>query len=262
VQPTHGIITNVGKAHLEGFGGEEGVRKGKGELFDYVRAHEGSVFAFDDYEYLHEMSKGINEIHWYGSQKGEITGIANLHNYFLSVNITKGLIFNELETQLVGAYNLPNVLCAIAVGKHFNVPHDKIKKAIEQYVPTNSRSQLIYRDTNEIILDAYNANPTSMQAAIENIAKKESANKVLIIGGLKELGLESEQEHQNLVALIDKYNWKNVLLVGKEFEPFNKNHEWRATSEEAKEWFTGRHFEHCIILIKASRGIALEKVLE
>ncbi|MDR0791764.1 MAG: UDP-N-acetylmuramoyl-tripeptide--D-alanyl-D-alanine ligase [Chitinophagaceae bacterium] len=261
VKPAHGIITNIGKAHLEGFGGEEGVRKGKGELFDYIRAHGGSIFAYNDYAYLHEMSSGIKEVHWYGSLAGEVVGVANLHNYFLSVEAMTGVGFTLLNTQLVGAYNLPNVLCAVAVGKHFHVPDNKIKNAIEQYVPTNSRSQLIQRDSNEIILDAYNANPSSMQAAIENIAKKELANKVLIIGGMKELGVESEQEHQNLVALIKKYRWKNVLLVGKEFEPFNKMYEWCATSEEAKEWFTGRHFEHCIILIKGSRSIALEKVL-
>ena len=262
VKPTHGIITNVGKAHLEGFGGEEGVRKGKGELFDYARANGGAIFAFDDYGYLHEMSNGIQEIYWYGTHNGEVVGTANLHEYFLSVNMVKGATFAVLETQLVGAYNLPNVLCAVIVGKHFNVPDDKIQKAIEQYTPTNSRSQLINRGTNEIILDAYNANPSSMQAAIENIAKKESTNKVLIIGGMKELGVESEQEHQSLVALIDKYSWKNVLLVGKEFEPFNKKYEWCATSEGAKKWFADHHFEHCVILIKGSRGIALEKVLE
>ena len=260
-QPAYGIITNCGKAHLEGFGGEEGVRKGKGELYDFIRAHDGTVFAFDDYAYLHEMSRGIKNIVWYGTKNGSVVGDAAQHDSFLNVDFSKGFSLKNIQTQLVGNYNLPNVLCAVAVGKYFGVPEEKIKSAIENYTPSNSRSQLIHSGTNKIILDAYNANPSSMKAAIENLASLPDEHKSLIIGGMKELGAESADEHQKIIELIEKYSWRSVTLVGKEFEPYKNKFQWFENSEEAAQWFKQQSFNNCTILIKGSRGIALEKLL-
>ncbi len=260
-QPTHGIITNCGKAHLEGFGSEEGVRRAKGELYDFIRSHEGTVFAFDDYNYLHDMSKGIENTFWYGTKNGSVIGVARLQNSFLEADFTNGFSVGNIQTKLVGSYNLPNVLCAVAVGKYFNIAEEKIKAAIENYTPSNSRSQLINLGTNKIILDAYNANPSSMKAAIENLALLQDENKILIIGGMKELGRESPAEHEKLIELISKYSWKSIALVGREFQPFENRHQWFATSDEARDWFKNQAFENSTILIKGSRGIALEKLL-
>ena len=139
--PTHGLITNCGKAHLEGFGGVEGVRKGKGELFDYLRANNGTAFIMNDYDYLKEMSAGIANIFTYGTHDAAITGEVKNSSGFLSVSITKGAAIETIQTQLVGEYNLPNILSAVALGKYFKVPDNKIQTALEQYTPSNSRSQ-------------------------------------------------------------------------------------------------------------------------
>ncbi|HRH61191.1 MAG TPA: UDP-N-acetylmuramoyl-tripeptide--D-alanyl-D-alanine ligase, partial [Chitinophagaceae bacterium] len=261
-QPTHGIITNCGKAHLEGFGGVEGVRKGKGELYDYIRQHNGSIFAYDDYDYLHSMSKGIQHINWYGTANGNITGSIIQSEPFLEVAITKGVSFEKLQTQLVGEYNLPNVLCAVAVGKYFNVPDEKIKKAIEHYSPDNSRSQLLQMGSNKIILDAYNANPTSMKAAIENFAKLHAPNKVLVLGGMMELGQESIAEHQSIADIISNYEWKNVVLVGGDFNKVSHNFIYFNNAAEAKQWLQQQNFSDAYILVKGSRSMQMEKVLE
>jgi UDP-N-acetylmuramoyl-tripeptide--D-alanyl-D-alanine ligase len=214
--PTHGIITNAGKAHLEGFGGIEGVKKGKGELFDYLRSTNGTAFVYSDYDYLHEMSKGINHIVLYGTNQGLITGNIITSEPFLEVSLHHTR-FSSISTHLVGEYNLPNVLCAVAVGKYFSVPDEKIKTAIENYIPSNSRSQLIEKGSNKVILDAYNANPTSMKAAIENFAKLHATKKVLMLGGMMELGLESIKEHETIIQLIEQYKWNNIVLVGGDF---------------------------------------------
>ncbi len=262
VQPTHGIITNTGKAHLEGFGGIEGVRKGKGELYDFIRAHKGSIFAFYNYDYLHQMSQGIDNIIWYGTQNGSFTGHVTASAPFVEAAITKGAAFTSIKTQLVGEYNLPNILCAIAVGKHFGVPDDKIKSAIEEYVPGNSRSQLIQKGTNNIILDAYNANPTSMKAAIENFAGIDAPKKVLLLGGMMELGEESLAEHEGIVQLIEQHPWHAVVLVGGDFKNIKHPFIYFHNSTEAREWLKQQQFEHTSLLVKGSRSMQMEKVLE
>ena len=216
-KPTHGIITNCGKAHLEGFGGVEGVRKGKGELYDYIRAHNGTIFMYDDYDYLHTMSQGIEQKEIYGTINGTVTGQVKASEPFLEVSITNGLSQKNIRTQLVGDYNLPNVLCAISIGKYFAVPEEKIATTIEAYAPSNSRSQMLEKDGNHIVLDAYNANPTSMRAAIENFAKFPSTEKVLMLGGMMELGEDSMMEHQQIIDLINQHTWKQVVLVGGDF---------------------------------------------
>jgi len=260
-QPTHGIITNAGKAHLEGFGGVEGVRKGKGELYAFIREHNGVVFAYDDYDYLHDMVKGIEQVDWYGSRNGTVTGYVAASEPFLQVAVTKGVSFNTLSTQLVGAYNLPNILCAVAVGKYFNVPGEKIKTAIESYAPSNSRSQLVEQGSNKIILDAYNANPSSMKAAIENFAKIDASHKVLLLGGMMELGEESKQEHAGLIELINNYRWDKVVLVGGDFEHVRHPYIYFDTSAEAAVWLKEQGFENTYLLVKGSRSMQMEKVM-
>ena len=259
--PTHGLITNVGKAHLEGFGGQEGVRKGKGELFDYLSATNGTAFIMNDYEYLKEMSQGIATIKTYGTTKAEITGVVKNSTGFLEVAITKGAIIDTITTQLAGEYNLPNVLAAVAVGKYFAVADEKIKSALENYVPSNSRSQLIEKDGNKIILDAYNANPTSMKAAIENFAKMDGNEKVLLLGGMMELGNESLKEHQSIIDVIDDHKWKAVVLVGGDYNKVKHRYINFENSLQAKEWLLQQQLTHSQILIKGSRSMQMENVL-
>ncbi|MBO9564187.1 MAG: UDP-N-acetylmuramoyl-tripeptide--D-alanyl-D-alanine ligase [Niastella sp.] len=258
--PTHGIITNAGKAHLEGFGGVEGVRKGKGELYDYLRANNGTAFVMWDYDYLHDMSKGIPTIIKYGTANADVTGQLIKSEPFLEVNITSGSPLT-IQTQLVGAYNLPNVLVAVAVGKHFNVADSQIKKAIEGYAPSNSRSQLIEKGDNKFILDAYNANPSSMKAAIENFAAIQAGNKVLMLGAMAELGPESLQEHQQIVTLIQQYPWQSVVLVGGDFMKIDHPFIRKENSLQAGEWFREQTFHNTFFLIKGSRSMQMEKVL-
>ncbi len=260
--PTHGVITNCGKAHLEGFGGEEGIRKGKGELFDHLRKYEGTAFVMWDYDYLQEMSKGISTLVKYGTHNADITGVVNNSRGFLEVSINTGADTGIIKTNLIGEYNLPNVLLSVATGKYFKVPDEKIKEALENYMPSNSRSQLIKKGSNTIVLDAYNANPTSMKAAIENFSKMEGEDKILMLGGMMELGTQSIEEHQGLVDLINKFKWKNVVLVGGDFHKTDQHFLNFGNSEQAKDWFQKQDFKNTSILIKGSRSTFMEKVLE
>ena len=260
-QPTHGIITNCGKAHLEGFGSLEGVRKGKGELYDYIRAANGSALVFDDYDYLHEMSHDISDIYWYGTKHGDVVGKAKEGESFVGVDFTKDFSLSPVQTQLVGNYNLPNVLCAVAAGKYFGVPEEKIKSAIEDYTPSNSRSQLIEKGGNKIILDAYNANPSSMKAAIENFANLKAENKILMIGSMAELGADSLAEHQAIVDLIGQYHFTDVVLVGKYFDEISHPYQQFRTAEEAKKWLQKQYTTPAYILIKGSRSTGMEKII-
>jgi UDP-N-acetylmuramoyl-tripeptide--D-alanyl-D-alanine ligase len=257
-RPDFGLITNVGKAHLEGFGGIEGVKKGKGELFDHLRSCKGTAFVMWDYDYLREMSSGIEKIFRYGTANADVSGMLVESEPFLKLKA--GHL--DINTSLVGAYNLPNVLAAIAVGRYFKVPDEDIKAAIENYTPTNSRSQLTRRDSNYVILDSYNANPSSMKAAIENFVKMQAANKILVLGGMAELGDESLEEHRAIVDLIQKYQWAEVLLVGGDFlkvdHPFHRFN----NSTEAGEWLKKLNPQNAYLLVKGSRSMQMEKVLE
>ena len=260
--PSHGIITNCGKAHLEGFGGMEGVRKGKGELFDFLRANKGVAFVDNDYDYLNSMSKGIQHIYTYGTIDADIVGNIKKSDPFVEIFISKGINVGSVQTQLVGDYNFPNILCAISVGKYFNVPEEKIKAAIENYIPSNSRSQMIDRGSNKIILDAYNANPSSMKLAIENFAKLPAENKILLLGAMMELGDESIQEHEALIELIQQYKWEKVVLVGGDFKKLKHPFIYFDQSTQAKQWFLQQHFENAYFLVKGSRSMQMEKVIE
>jgi UDP-N-acetylmuramoyl-tripeptide--D-alanyl-D-alanine ligase len=300
--PTHGIITNAGKAHLEGFGGPEGVKRGKGELYAFLRQHGGTAFVMWDYDYLQEMSKGIPHILRYGTADADITGIVDQSSgigpvqrhkatpaasqglssqggigqpgSFLRVRITGGAATGIIATQLVGDYNLPNVLVAVAVGKHFGVPDELIRRSIEAYAPSNSRSQLIHKDSNHIILDAYNANPSSMKAAIENFARLNAAGasaasstpappkKVLVLGAMAELGEESLDEHRQIVELIGKYPWQQVVLVGGDFLRIDHPYLSFNNSREASDWLRQAGFTDTWLLIKGSRSTKMEEVLD
>ncbi len=262
--PTHGIITNCGKAHLEGFGGVEGVKKGKGELYDYLRSNKGTAFVMWDYDYLQQMSRGIGSIIRYGTANANVEGyIASQSTELLSVTLTKGVQIDQIKTRLIGSYNLPNVLLAVAVGKYFKVADNKIKEAVESYQPSNSRSQLIVKDGNKIILDAYNANPTSMKAALENFIALKEDNKVLLLGGMMELGNDSVKEHQAIVDMIRPFSWKAVALVGGDFAKITYHpYLYFENSQQAQEWYQQQSFKNCHILIKGSRSIQMEKVLE
>jgi UDP-N-acetylmuramoyl-tripeptide--D-alanyl-D-alanine ligase len=296
--PTHGIITNIGLAHLEGFGGPGGVKKGKGELFDHLRDNGGTAFVWRDSDDLRQMSRGIPHIVTYGTRDADVTGeVVTENDNFLHVNIVRGASTGAIHTRLVGDYNLPNVLVAVTIAKHFGVTDARIKKAIESYLPSNSRSQLLERDGNHIILDAYNANPSSMRAAIENFARlavyaqnpnpltaspgtqtaspgTQTASpgtqtpspagfdrKVLILGAMAELGPESLHEHQGIVDLIGKYPWHDVILVGGDFLRLKHPYKSFPNSTEAAQWLKTAGLRDAWLLIKGSRASKMEAVL-
>ncbi len=261
--PTHGIITNCGKAHLEGFGGEEGIKKGKGELYDYLKKNNGTAFVYWDYDYLQTMSIGIPNIIKYGTIDGIVTGKVHSNNPFLAVSINKETPLSTIYTQLVGDYNLPNILCAVTIGKYFKVPDEKIKTAIENYIPSNSRSQLLEKGNNKIILDAYNANPTSMKAAIENFAAiVTDKKKIIFIGAMMEMGEQSIQEHEQIIALLQQFKWEQVILVGGDFKRVQHPFLYMNNSIEAKAYYSEQKFENSFCLIKGSRSIQMEKILD
>ena len=259
--PTHGLITNIGKAHLEGFGGVANVKKGKGELFEYLRNHNGTAFVNSDDGAVVELSNNINKKIFYGASGKDLRGKIIKADPFPEIQILGADSF-YIKTKLAGAYNLPNVLAAVCIGRHFNVDDNKLKTAIENYTPSNSRSQLIQQNSNTIILDAYNANPGSMKAAIENFATMRGDKKILLLGAMMELGADSEKEHAAVISLIDKYKWRDVVLVGKNFNNLNHKYIKYDTALEVKDWLHNQHFYNAQILIKGSRSMQMEKVLE
>ena len=260
--PTHGLITNCGKAHLEGFGGEEGVRKGKGELYNYLAKNDGVVFLNADYDYLKEMSKDVKHIISYGTKNASFTGEVTADKQFLEIKVTKGAEIKSIKTQLAGNYNLPNIMSAVCIAKTFGVEEEVIKNALENYVPSNSRSQIIQKAGNMILLDAYNANPSSMKAAIENFAAMSGEKKIVIIGGMMELGKESIEEHTQIIAQLKKYKWHKVAVAGKDYTNLPADMLHFNTSEEVAEWYRTQQFENATILIKGSRSMAMEKVIQ
>lgn len=260
--PTHGLITNCGKAHLEGFGSIEGVKKAKGELFDHLRERQdGTAFVMWDYDYLQQMSNGISKIIKYGTRDADFTGTAMALSTFLSVRFVERDTITDINTNLVGDYNLPNVLAAIAVGRTMNIGIEKIKQAIENYTPSNSRSQLIEAGSNKFILDAYNANPSSMRLAVENFAKVDAPKKIMMLGAMAEMGKETNAEHEALASLINKFKWEDVILVGKAFEPFKQNFRYFENANDAGRWFKEQEFNNTYFLVKGSRSTQMEKIL-
>ncbi len=261
--PTHGIINNCGKAHLEGFGGVEGIRKGKGELFDFLSLNNGTAFINAGLDYLIDMSSAIKNKIFYGGQGNSFEAAVFQSEPLLALEIkSEKWGTQQIFTQLVGAYNKPNIEAAICVGDYFGIAFESIKRALEAYTPDNARSQLIKKGNNTIILDAYNANPSSMQAAIENFSLQQSDNKYMFLGGMMELGEESIAEHQSLVEMINRTGIKNVVLVGGDFAHVDHHATFFTDAAQATEWIKQNTPSNALILIKGSRGIKMEKLLE
>jgi len=261
-KPTHGLITNCGKAHLEGFGSIEGVRKGKGELYDYLRQHNGTAFVMWDYDYLQEMSKGIKEIVSYGSAHAEVTGVEESATPHLRVRITNGVHLDHVQTHLTGNYNLPNVLAAVTIGNYFKVDPVAIRRGLENYTPSNSRSQLIHVGTNVVILDAYNANPSSMKLAIDNFIQFPAHDKILLLGAMAELGPDSLSEHEQIIRLIEPFTWREVILVGGDFLKIKHPYLSFSSADDAAKWLAAQSFHDSAFLVKGSRSMQMEKVVE
>ncbi|MCW3105250.1 MAG: UDP-N-acetylmuramoyl-tripeptide--D-alanyl-D-alanine ligase [Bacteroidetes bacterium] len=271
-EPDFGIITNIGKAHLEGFGGIEGVKKGKSELYKFIQQKKGKVFVHGDDEVLIELSAANDKI-TYGTKKlYDIVGsmAPPAQSEFISFqwatryNAASLKSSEMVSTQLVGVYNYYNLLCAACVGNYFKVEDAEINKGLSEYAPSNNRSQLHKTGRNTLILDYYNANPSSMSLALENFAGLGHSNKMVILGDMLELGEESAKEHDAIVELLQQKNLVNTILVGPLFVQAGKKSNARtfATSEEALNYLKEHPVKDTAILIKGSRGIKLEKVVE
>lgn len=263
VEPTYGIITNCGKAHLEGFGGIEGIRKGKGELYDYMHHHHGKVFVNgDDITLLNMLQeRTIKGYISYGNNESNTCNSKILaDNPFLKIQFEN----MEINSHLFGSYNYSNIMCAIAVGKYFDIENQRIKQAIENYNPTNARSQVIEKNGYQLILDAYNANPTSMQHALESFAKSSDKRKIVILGDMFELGQDAPKEHQFIADLCEQLQLDTIVLVGKDFSNTRTSDNVLKfpTAAEAQNWFRQQDFSDVEILLKGSRGMKMEKVVE
>lgn len=275
--PNFGLITNVGKAHLLGFGSFEGVMQTKGELYDYLRRTADKVFLNVDNPYLCRMASE-REMHQdserpdqslvipYGLDYSSAKVLPSTAEYpFLRIELPSGRI---ISTNLVGSYNADNVMAAIAVGDHFGVTLEEAVAAIEAYVPSNNRSQMTKTERNTLIVDAYNANPTSMEAALKNFANVESDNKVAMLGDMLELGSESVAEHVRIAEMAISLGLKRVCFVGAEFakalESISTDDDVVAftTSAELTEWLKETGLSDAVILIKGSRGTRMEKTME
>ena len=265
-QPDYGLITNVGKAHLLGFGSFEGVKRTKGELYDWLREHNGTAFVNRDNEHLQKMCAGLPVIE-YGKpvQKGLLVEGEVLEcNPFVKFRWRSGKgDWNTVQTNLIGAYSVDNALAAITVGLHFGVSERNASDAVANYKPQNNRSQLTETGRNHLVVDAYNANPTSMAAAIENFRMIQDDNKMLILGDMRELGEVSEAEHRHIVELLKESGFTDVWLVGAEFAKAAAHSEYRLFSdvEAVNAALTGEPVNGKTILIKGSNSIGLTKTI-
>ena len=263
--PNAGLITNVGRAHLAGFGSFEGVIKTKCELYDFLRSNDGQVFVNLDNEILSEKSKGMNRI-GYGinNHSGLAWGEITSNSPFLTLKLCfmgNSKTYN-VPTHFIGAYNAENIIAAACLGTYFGIEPELIVSAIENYRPTNSRSQLKKTDKNSIIIDAYNANPTSMTASIDNFHELNMPNKMLILGEMRELGSESVKEHQKIIDLINKYGLTDVRLIGDEFNAvdtvFPRYKDIESLIKELKD----NPISGKTILVKGSNGNHLDRIIE
>lgn len=261
-EPTHGMITNIGKAHLEGFGGYEGVIKAKAELYTWLHNTSGKAFVNADNPLLVEKSKKLACI-YYGTSEANFASALIIDNpEYLALEWVHNKTKHRINTHLIGSYNFENALAALCIGMQFEVPKTKIIEAIQNYIPSNSRSQLIKTDFNTIIMDAYNANPTSMQAAISNFMALHADNKLMILGDMLELGDESKTEHETIIDLLIQNSLTNTILVGPEFFKYgNKNLMCFINSEQAFDYLQQNKAKDFTILLKGSRGIKMEKIL-
>ncbi len=250
-QPDFGYITNFGKAHLEGFGGVTGVIKGKSELYQYIRENNKYVFVNPNDSKQVELTSDLKRFFFDSSLT------LTTSNPFLEITFND----TQIKSNLIGTYNFDNIGCAISVGSHFGVDTADIKDAIESYVPTNNRSQIIETDRNKIILDAYNANPTSVEAALKSFHQLEGETKIVVLGDMFELGDESATEHQKIADLAASYQFDVLYLVGENFyQTYGDQRKFRST-DDLKEHFVQSTIENTVLLIKGSRGMALERIL-
>lgn len=258
--PDYGLITNVGTAHILGFGSFEGVIKTKCELYDNLKKHNGTIFVNGSNHNIFPKSEGANRI-VYGVDGSSLNASVESADPFLKVKFSNGY---SAQTNLIGAYNLENVMAAACVGSHFGVDMPTIVSALENYKPSNNRSQFISTSSNKLIVDAYNANPTSMKAALDNfISLKSDSEKALILGDMLELGKDSEAEHGKIVEMIAASGIKKVMLVGQNFASVAKN--GMSTFKNVDELIpvlTDNKLNGCLILIKGSNSMKLTKVVE
>lgn len=266
-EPHFGLITNVGKAHLEGFGGFEGVKKGKGELYAWVGRHGRAVFINADNQHLCEMAQEhkLQFLIRYGTDpRYDCCGELVSDSPALHLKWKQGDQHGEVQTQMIGRYNFENILSAICVGNYFGVDAGAINEAIESYVPDNSRSQVVRKGSNIVVLDAYNANPTSMEAALRNFASMAAKQKLICIGDMAELGEESPKEHQRIIDLLKDIQSEQIILVGKNFGQFAAQLKCMhfETSDLAAGWLKKHPLSNTQILIKGSRSTKMEKILE
>ncbi len=263
-QPNYGYITNIGKAHLEGFGSEENILKGKTELYDYLKENNGSIFLNTEDDKLTTKADGLNNITFSTNENSDYSIKLTNCNPMVEVR------FNDtpIKSNLIGSYNFTNIAAAITIGAHFNIATHLIKEAIEDYVPTMNRSQIIKKGTNQIILDAYNANPSSMIVAVENIENlNNNLKKTVIIGDMFELGTYANQEHQKIVEELSKEEStiESAIIVGENFyetKVTSKKIQKFANTEDVTNYLKNNKIENNNILIKGSRGMKLEKILE
>ncbi len=261
-QPDYGYITNFGKAHLEGFGNIEGVIKGKTELYDHLKEKGKLIFInTNDHLQIDQLEDYTNN-YKFGSSLNEQARIEFIEaNPFVCVRFNDHLI----KTKLIGNYNYSNISAAIAIGTYFKIPDIDIKNAIEAYTPDNNRSQVIRKGSNTIVMDAYNANPTSMVAALDSFSNLMGENKLVILGDMFELGQDALREHQEIADYAESLDLKAIFLVGENFYKISKKSNKTKlfkTLEELKNSLDPSLFKNCTLLIKGSRGMALERVLE
>lgn len=260
--PNYGIITNVGRAHLEGFGSFEGVVKTKGELYDYIRRTKGKIFIKKENKDLQDISLGIDQITYGTDTTSFASGKVVSCDPFLTFNWKQQGNIHTVETHLIGAYNLDNVLAAIAVGRYFRIPSARISRAIATYEPNNNRSQLKETPGNILLIDAYNANPSSMKVALDNFAAMTVSPKAVILGDMRELGPASDELHAEVVAQVEAANFDKVFLCGEHFRKTGKEFATFATTEDLIEALKANPLKGYHILIKGSRGMALEKTVD
>lgn len=260
-EPDYGIITNVGKAHLQGFGSFEGVIRTKGELYDFLREKgNATIFIQNENPYLNKIAAGLTCVR-YGQTPGlDVTGKVVACSPFLHFSWTAEGISHDVQTHLIGAYNLDNALAAVAIGRYFGVEDTKICHALSSYVPQNNRSQLVHTASNTLIVDAYNANPTSMMAALENFRQMEAAHKVAILGDMKELGEGSHEEHQKVVDFLKECGFERVMLVGPEFGGTASSFEHYKDVKEVEALLAAHPLQGCCILVKGSNSMKLSEL--
>lgn len=276
-EPTHGLITNIGKAHLEGFGGIEGVKKGKSELYRYLKNHRGLIFLNEDEPFLSELATGTSRIVRYAQSEHPAREHAPVEGILLKADPFVHMAFlNEqwqlttIESHLAGAFHFNNILTAVTLGKYFKVPSRKIKDAIENYIPANNRSQIVLRGNNTFLMDAYNANPTSMRLALEHFAAAGGDQpRIAILGDMLEVGETSFAEHMAILLIASRLPLQLVLLVGPQFGHCHQKLENPVVpvlsfpdTVSLKTWFDQQAFEHTRFLVKGSRGMRLEGIVE